>query len=116
MNPPATSPGRSRGAPPVVDTSEWGAGGRAAVRRPAGLLWRTESAQDVGRAVARLAADPRVPERSGRVLLVGDLAREYGFTDLDGGQPHYQDEAPRWKRRGSARSLGRVCARGSQHG
>ena len=97
-------------------TRQSGGGGRAAVRRPAGLLWRTESTQDVGRAVALLAAGPRVPERSGRVLLVGDLAREYGFTDIDGGQPHYQDEAPRWKRRGSARSPGRVGGRGSQHG
>jgi hypothetical protein len=37
--------------------------------------------------VAALAADPRVLERSGRVLAVGDLAREYGFTDVDGRQP-----------------------------
>jgi NAD(P)-dependent dehydrogenase (short-subunit alcohol dehydrogenase family) len=46
----------------------------------------TESTQFVGRAVAALAADPHVLEKSGRVLTVVELAREYGFTDLDGSQ------------------------------
>ena len=44
----------------------------------------TESPEYVGRAVAALAADPNVMEKSGRVLTAGDLAREYGFTDVDG--------------------------------
>lgn len=52
--------------------------------RPA--LARTESPRYVGRAVAALAADPRVMARTGQVLRVGDLAREYGFTDIDGRQ------------------------------
>ena len=47
----------------------------------------TESVRYVGRAVVALAADPAVLERSGRALRVGDLAREYGFTDVDGRQP-----------------------------
>ncbi|MFC5972277.1 hypothetical protein ACFPYI_13125 [Halomarina salina] len=34
-----------------------------------------------------LAGDPDVPERTGETLTVGDLAREYGFTDTDGTQP-----------------------------
>lgn len=50
--------------------------------RPA--LSRTESPRYLGRAVAALAADPNVFENTGRVLLVGDLARTYGFTDVDG--------------------------------
>jgi hypothetical protein len=50
-------------------------------------LTRTESTQYIGRAVAALAADPNVMEKSGRILTVGDLAREYGFTDIDGRQP-----------------------------
>jgi NAD(P)-dependent dehydrogenase (short-subunit alcohol dehydrogenase family) len=41
----------------------------------------------LGRAIVALAADPRVLDRSGQVLEVGALAREYGFTDLDGSQP-----------------------------
>ena len=44
----------------------------------------TESPEYVGRAVAALAADPNVLEKSGQILRVGDLAREYGFTDVDG--------------------------------
>lgn len=47
-------------------------------------LARTESPRYLGRAVAALAADPRVLEKTGRVHLVADLAREYGFTDVDG--------------------------------
>jgi NAD(P)-dependent dehydrogenase (short-subunit alcohol dehydrogenase family) len=50
--------------------------------RPA--LARTESPRYLGRAVVALASDPDVHERSGHVLRVGDLAREYGFTDIDG--------------------------------
>lgn len=44
----------------------------------------TESTRYVGRAVAALAADPRVLDKTGRALRVGDLAQEYGFTDIDG--------------------------------
>jgi NAD(P)-dependent dehydrogenase (short-subunit alcohol dehydrogenase family) len=44
----------------------------------------TESVHYVGRAVAALATDPDVFARTGRTLRVGDLAREYGFTDVDG--------------------------------
>lgn len=47
---------------------------------------QTESIEYVGRAVAALAADPSVMTKSGRVATVGDLAREYGFTDIDGRQ------------------------------
>jgi NAD(P)-dependent dehydrogenase (short-subunit alcohol dehydrogenase family) len=50
-------------------------------------LARTESVQYIGRAVAALAADPEVMEQTGRILTVGDLAREYGFSDHDGRQP-----------------------------
>jgi NAD(P)-dependent dehydrogenase (short-subunit alcohol dehydrogenase family) len=47
-------------------------------------LARTESPRYLGRAVAALAADPDVMRRSGGVHAVGDLAVEYGFTDIDG--------------------------------
>jgi NAD(P)-dependent dehydrogenase (short-subunit alcohol dehydrogenase family) len=52
--------------------------------RPA--LARTESPRYLGRAVAALAADPQVMSKSGAVHRVADLAREYGFTDIDGRQ------------------------------
>ncbi len=45
----------------------------------------------VGRAVAALAADPDVAKKSGRVFSSWALAREYGFTDADGRQPHWDD-------------------------
>ncbi|HEY5947570.1 MAG TPA: SDR family NAD(P)-dependent oxidoreductase [Kofleriaceae bacterium] len=47
-------------------------------------LARTESPRYIGRAVVALAADPNVHAKSGGVHLVGALAREYGFTDIDG--------------------------------
>ncbi len=47
----------------------------------------TESPEYAGRAVAALAADPDVLRHTGQTLAVGDLAREYGFTDTDGRQP-----------------------------
>jgi NAD(P)-dependent dehydrogenase (short-subunit alcohol dehydrogenase family) len=48
---------------------------------------QTESVDYIGRAVVALATDPAVIRRSGQTLAVGDLAREYGFTDIDGRQP-----------------------------
>lgn len=50
-------------------------------------LSNAESPEFTGRAVAHLAADPSVMERSGRVLVAAMLAQEYGFTDVDGEQP-----------------------------
>jgi NAD(P)-dependent dehydrogenase (short-subunit alcohol dehydrogenase family) len=47
----------------------------------------SESPRFVGRAVAALAADPDVARRNGGSFSSGGLAREYGFTDLDGSQP-----------------------------
>ena len=41
----------------------------------------------VGRAIAALAADPRMMKKSGRVFNAAELAREYDFTDVDGRSP-----------------------------
>ncbi len=46
-----------------------------------------ESARFSGRAVVALASDPKVMSRTGGAFAVADLAREYGFTDVDGNQP-----------------------------
>lgn len=48
---------------------------------------RSETSFYIGRAVAALAADPNVMEKSGRALSAGQLARDYGFADVDGKQP-----------------------------
>lgn len=50
-------------------------------------LSNSESPQFLGRAVAHLAADPGVLDRSGQVLVAAELAEEYGFTDIDGKRP-----------------------------
>ncbi len=44
----------------------------------------TESPEYLGRAVVALASDAEVMRKSGTVQAVGDLAAEYGFTDIDG--------------------------------
>jgi NAD(P)-dependent dehydrogenase (short-subunit alcohol dehydrogenase family) len=60
--------------------------------------WREGIAQDkwfaisetpryIGRAVVALAADPDVSRWSGQALSSGQLAKHYGFTDVDGSQP-----------------------------
>lgn len=43
----------------------------------------------VGRAVAALAADPNVAKKAGRVFSSWQLAKEYGFKDVDGQQPDW---------------------------
>jgi NAD(P)-dependent dehydrogenase (short-subunit alcohol dehydrogenase family) len=47
----------------------------------------SESPRFVGRAVAALAADRDVARRNGGSFSSGGLAREYGFTDVDGSRP-----------------------------
>lgn len=46
-----------------------------------------ETTAYLGRAIVALACDTRVIEKSGQLVEVGALAREYGFTDNDGTQP-----------------------------
>jgi NAD(P)-dependent dehydrogenase (short-subunit alcohol dehydrogenase family) len=47
----------------------------------------SESPRFVGRAVAALAGDPERRRHSGRSLSSGEVARLYGFTDVDGSRP-----------------------------
>jgi NAD(P)-dependent dehydrogenase (short-subunit alcohol dehydrogenase family) len=47
----------------------------------------SESPAYVGRAVAALAADPDRSRWNGQSLSSGQLAKVYGFTDIDGSQP-----------------------------
>lgn len=47
----------------------------------------SESPRFVGRAVAALAADPALHRRTGGSFSSGGLARDYGFTDVDGSRP-----------------------------
>jgi NAD(P)-dependent dehydrogenase (short-subunit alcohol dehydrogenase family) len=47
----------------------------------------SETPRFVGRAVAALASDPDKSRWNGQSLSSGGLAKEYGFTDLDGSRP-----------------------------
>ena len=60
---------------------------REAIRRTADFAL-SESPRYVGRGVAALAADPDRARWNQRSLSSGQLAHEYGFTDIDGSQPH----------------------------
>ena len=57
----------------------------AAVHQPHFVI--AESPRFVGRAVAALAADPQRSRWNGQSLSSGQLAKVYGFTDVDGSQP-----------------------------
>ena len=65
-----------------VTESNWR---EAATRSPHFAI--SESPAFVGRAVAALAQDPDVSRWNGASLSSGQLAKVYGFTDLDGSQP-----------------------------
>jgi NAD(P)-dependent dehydrogenase (short-subunit alcohol dehydrogenase family) len=60
------------------------AGATAALAGPGGPK---ETTAYLGRAIVALASDERVMEKTGQLVEVGTLAREYGFTDVDGTQP-----------------------------
>jgi NAD(P)-dependent dehydrogenase (short-subunit alcohol dehydrogenase family) len=59
------------------------------------FIW-SETPRYVGRAVAALAADPDVGAKSGCTLWGADLAREYGFTDVDGSRPDFWRGVEGW--------------------
>jgi len=61
---------------------------RDAGKKDANFL-ESESPLYVGRAVASLAADPKVLAKTGQLLSSWELAREYGFTDYDGRRPDW---------------------------
>lgn len=53
----------------------------------------SESPLFVGRAVAALAQDPRMLERTGQLWSSWELSRDYGFTDSDGRRPDWGAKA-----------------------
>ncbi len=56
----------------------------------------SESPLFVGRAVAALAADPDVFERTGQLLSSWELSRQYRFTDYDGRRPDWGQHVIDW--------------------
>jgi NAD(P)-dependent dehydrogenase (short-subunit alcohol dehydrogenase family) len=49
----------------------------------------SETPRLVGRAAVAVAADPEANRKAGLIHLASDLAREYGFTDVDGRVPDF---------------------------
>lgn len=59
-----------------------------AMKGPYGkFLANAETPQLIGRVIDALHRDPKRMERSGRVLIVAELAEDYGITEADGRQP-----------------------------
>jgi NAD(P)-dependent dehydrogenase (short-subunit alcohol dehydrogenase family) len=50
-------------------------------------LSNSESPRFIGRAVAALASEPEPLRRTGTIVVAAALARELGFTDVDGKSP-----------------------------
>jgi NAD(P)-dependent dehydrogenase (short-subunit alcohol dehydrogenase family) len=67
-----------------VSEDDW----REAGRKDPNFL-QSESPLFVGRAIAALAADRKVRERTGMLFSSWELAHEYGFTDYDGRRPDW---------------------------
>jgi NAD(P)-dependent dehydrogenase (short-subunit alcohol dehydrogenase family) len=61
---------------------------RDAGRKDSNFL-QSESPLFVGRAIAALAGDPKVMDRTGMLVSSWELARDYGFTDYDGRRPDW---------------------------
>lgn len=55
----------------------------------------SETPRYLGRAVTALAADPQIMQRSGQALATWNLAKDYGFTDVDGTQPDWGSHGKR---------------------
>lgn len=55
----------------------------------------SETPEYIGRAAAALTADPEALKKTGQLLWACDLAKEYGFTDVDGRYiPRFDPKAP----------------------
>jgi len=67
-----------------VTEKNWRAGGKTDTN-----FLESESPLYVGRAVAALAADPKIMKRTGQLFSSWGLAREFKFNDADGSRPDW---------------------------
>lgn len=67
---------------------------------PEKVLSKTADPEYVGRAVAFLALDSRRNSMSGSILEIGELARKYGFRNIDGRLIDYHSEISNVRRSG----------------
>lgn len=73
-------------------------------------LRASESTFYVGRALVALASDPEVLRKTGTGVHTGDAAEEYGFTDIDGTQPHWSRFFDAWQAEKKAREEAATAA------
>lgn len=59
----------------------------------------SDTPEFTGRAIAYLAADPEIMQRTGQTLPVVQLAHDYGFADTDGHQPEIDEYTEQWVRK-----------------
>ena len=68
---------------------------------PAEILQKeTNSPEFVGRGIVSLSIDPNVINKTGTVIEIGSLAREYGFTDIDGKVEDYHAKVEKQRPKG----------------
>ena len=53
---------------------------------------KKETSIFVGRAITALASDKNIMKKTGQILVAAELAKEYGFADIDGIQPEPYDQ------------------------
>jgi len=83
----AVTPGFLRSEAMLGNLTE--ANWRERVKEDPSFAW-SETPHYIGRAIAALAADPNVMDKTGETFATWDLYKEYGFTDTDGTQPDWQ--------------------------
>ena len=71
-----------------VDEENW----RAGIDKDPNFAF-SETPRYIGRAVASLAADPHKHQRTGTATATWELAKAYGFVDVDGTQPDWGQRA-----------------------
>jgi NAD(P)-dependent dehydrogenase (short-subunit alcohol dehydrogenase family) len=71
-----------------VDDENW----RAGTEKDPDFAY-SETPRYIGRAVASLAADPHKHQRTGTATATWELAKAYGFVDVDGTQPDWGQRA-----------------------
>jgi NAD(P)-dependent dehydrogenase (short-subunit alcohol dehydrogenase family) len=91
----AVSPGFLRSEAVLDGLGVTEANWREATNKSAEFAY-SETPRYLGRAIAALAADPNVRNKSGKALWVGDLANEYGFNDVDGSRPDFSRNVREW--------------------
>ena len=89
---------KPRGISAVAVSPGWTRTERMTDVPPEILQRKTQTPEYIGRAIVNLALDRRKLARTGRIIEVGELAREYGFLDADPPARPPRAHLPPWSR------------------